>query len=122
MGFGYDPAPVRTYKAEGAIPAYHVVKFGTADDTVVVGAAGANDIIGVTGRDAAAAGERVDVVRYGFAPVKLGQDVDRGDRLTSAADGRARIAGASQRVIGIAEQSGHVNDVIEIFVCPGGDV
>lgn len=122
MGFGYDPAPVRTYKAGGAIPAYHIVQFGAADDTVVVETSATGDMIGVIGRDAAASGERVDVVRSGFAPVKLAGVAVRGNRLTADVDGRAKNAGAGQRFIGIAEQSGDANDVIEIFVCPGGDV
>lgn len=81
----------RNYLAQGTIPPYRVVKFGSADKTVVIATAATDLLIGVTGRykGSVVAGDRVDVIRDDLAEVEFGDTVTRGQALTSDASGRA---------------------------------
>lgn len=115
---------VKSYSAEGAIAAYRLVKFGAADGGVLVAAAGADKIIGVTDRIAAAvAGDRIDVVRTGITEVEYGAAVAAGDLLMSDASGRAIVAaagaGTNVRFIGVAEVAGVLGDIGSVNVEPG---
>ena len=108
------------YVAEAAIPAYSVVKFGSTDGSVVVAAAATDLIIGGNGRIAAAAGDRIDIVRDDFVEMRLGGPVTRGQKLTSdstgAAIAAAPSAGANVHIVGVAESSGVSGDTIWVFL------
>lgn len=105
----------RNFKAEAAIPAFTLVKPGTADGNVLAAAAVADSIIGVTTDIPAALGERADVILAGVADVLYGGTVARGDWLTTDASGRAvtaaPTAGVNNNVIGRALVSGVLGDV-----------
>lgn len=105
----------RSFNAEGAIPAFSLVKLGTADGQVVAASAVTDAIIGVTTDIPAAIGERVDVILEGVPDVLYGGTVTRGDWLTTDASARAvtaaPVAGTNNNVIGRALVSGVVGDV-----------
>lgn len=105
----------RNFKAEAAIPAFTLVKPGTIDGNVLVAAAVADSIMGVTTDIPAALGERTDVILAGVADVLYGGTVARGDWLTTDASGRAvtaaPAAGVNNNVAGRALVSGVLGDV-----------
>lgn len=107
------------YKAEGAaIEPFRIVKFGTADKTVVVAAAAADLSIGVTSHVKADADMDCDVWRSGIRRVVYGGAVTKGDQLTAAADGKAVVAATGNRVIGIAEITGVADDIGSVCITP----
>lgn len=112
----------KNFIAETAVGANLIVKFGSADDKVVLAAAVGDKLMGVSENIAAAIGERCDVVVEGIADVICGGAVTRGDPLTSDANGKgvvaAPAAGTNNRIIGIALASGVLNDIIPVRVCP----
>jgi hypothetical protein len=115
---------IKNYTADGAIGAYRIVKFGSADGNVAQASAATDLLIGVTGRvTAEAANERVDVIRSGIAEVEYGGNVTRGKKLTANADGKAIEAAPSDgdnvQVIGIAEVSGVSGDIGSLLIAPG---
>lgn len=119
-----NPGLIKNYSAEGAIPAYRIVKFGAADGGVLISAAAADKHVGVNGRLAAAvAGDRIDITRTGIAEVEYGGNVAAGDLLTSDASGRAitaTAAGAANiRIAGVAEVAGALGDIGSMLVQPG---
>jgi len=115
---------IKNYTAEGAIPAYRLVKFGAAEGSVLLATAAADKLIGVNDRFAAAVvGDRIDIVRTGIAEVEYGGTVAAGDLLTSDATGRAIVATAAAaaniRFIGVAEVAGVVGDIGSFMIKPG---
>lgn len=110
------------YLAEGDITAYRIIKFGAADGGILVASAATDLLIGGNGRIPAKAGDQIDVVRDDFIEIQLGGTVTRGERLTSDAQGRAIKAapapGANAQIIGIAEASGVVDDIIWVGIAP----
>lgn len=113
----------KNYTAEGAIPAYRIVKFGAVDGGVLVAAAATDKLIGVNGRiPFAVAGDRGDICRIGICDVEFGGTVASGDPLTSDATGRAIVAvpaaGSNARVIGFAEVAGVVGDIGSVYLSP----
>ena len=115
---------VKSYTAEGAIPAARIVKFGAADYGVLQAAAVGDFLIGVSLPNiAAATGESCDVIHEGIAELQLGASVTRGALLTSDASGQgvvaAPAAGTNNRVIGVALVSGVSGDIIPVLISPG---
>jgi predicted RecA/RadA family phage recombinase len=91
-----------------------VVKF-SASGTVVVAAASADNVIGVSvPMLTASAGDRVDVVHEGIADCVAGAAVTRGDAVMSDTAGKVITAASTNRVVGIALESGALNDVIPV--------
>jgi hypothetical protein len=117
------PGLITSHNAGGAIAKRRIVKFGATDLLVVAAALAADFLMGVTTDIAAAADERVDVVRTGITPVEYGGAVTRGAPLTSDAQGRAvtaaPAAGANVRIIGYAEVSGAAGDIGSVLISPG---
>ncbi len=128
----------KNYIADVAIPASTLVKF-SADGHVVPASAVTDSIIGVSDDIDAAIGDRVDVIRFGIAPVVFGGVVTQGDLLTTDANGHAvtvarhthtentaaaytqnatTSAAPVVRVIGVAEESGVAGDVGSTTVQP----
>lgn len=111
---------VKNAKAEAAVPAFTIVKFGTADGQVVPAAAVSDKLLGVSTDIAAAINERCDYIASGLADVLYGGAVTRGDQLTSDASGRAvtaaPAAGTNNRIIGVAAVSGVVGDIGQVFI------
>lgn len=112
----------KSYKAEAAVTANRIVKFGTADNQVVQAAAVGDKSIGVTTALDTDIGDQCDVVKVGPAEVRLGGTVTRGDRLTSDANGKAVAAapgaGTNNYIVAIADASGVLDDIIPCTVLP----
>lgn len=99
-----NPGFTKSYTAGGTIAYGRLVKF-SADRTVVQAAAATDFIIGVcTQPGGATSGQRVDVAHGGMPEVEFGGTVNRGDFVTSDADGKAVAsapsAGVNNRVAG----------------------
>lgn len=114
----------KSFVAGAAITAFSIVKFGADDNSVVLGAAAADALIGINDNAFdAAVGERVDIVTHGIAELKLGGSVTRGGPITSNAAGLgvapAPAAGTNNRIIGFALASGVSGDVIPVQLAPG---
>lgn len=109
----------KNYLAQGTIPPFRLVKFGSADNTVVASAAATDLSIGVSGRykDNVVSGERLDIIRDGRAEVEYGGTVTRGQALTSDANGKAIAAAVTgSRVIGYADVSAVAGDIGWAFI------
>jgi hypothetical protein len=114
----------KSYVAAGAIPAHAIVKFGSNDGEVVVGAAAGDLLIGVTTEVAAAgAGSRTDVIHTGIAAVKTAGIIARGAAVTSNNAGLAvaagPAAGTNARIIGFALATSASGDIIPVLLAPG---
>lgn len=122
---GLKPILITSHIAAAAIPKRRIVKFGAADNAVLLsaGAAATEFSIGVTTEVDAITGETVDVVRGGLADVEYGGTVTRGQPVTSDATGRAVAAapgaGTNNRIIGFAEVSAVVGDIGAVSINPG---
>lgn len=118
-----NPTLIKNFLAEAAVGANRIVKFGTADNQVVVSAAVSDTMFGVSTELAAAINERCDVIVGGIAEVVLGGSVTRGAYVTSDASGAglaaAPSAGTNNSIIGQALMSGVSGDVIPVLVSPG---
>lgn len=115
---------VKTFNTGAAVPRSRIVKFGADERTVVVGAAAADALIGVSDDvPAPATGDVVDVVLSGVATVEYGGTVAAGALLTSDATGRAitatAAAGSNIRFIGVAMVAGVVGDLGAVLLSPG---
>lgn len=111
------------YKAEAAVPAFTIVKHGTADGNALPSAGSSDAMFGVSSDIPAAINERFDVIESGVADVRYGGTVTRGQQLTSDASGRAVPAapgaGVNNRVIGVARVSGVVDDIGSVLLSAG---
>ena len=109
----------RAATAQGAVGAFRIVKFGTADSTCAVAAAATDALIGTSDSLAKDDGEVVDIDQRATSQVVYGGNVTRGDPLTSDANGAAvkaaPAAGANVRIIGFAEVSGVAGDIGTYF-------
>lgn len=109
----------KNYVADVAIPAFRIVKLGTADDRITLATGTFDASIGVSMDIAASVGERCDVQLAGIAYVEAGQGILRGAFVTSDASGRgitaAPAAGANQAVIGRALETAAAGDVIRVL-------
>lgn len=113
----------RSYKAEAAIPAFTILKYGTVDGNILVAAAVSDAIVGISTDIPAAIGERCDMIASGIADVIYGGTVARGDPLTTDATGRAvtatPAAGINNRIIGFANVSGVLGDIGSVILSQG---
>ncbi|MEC4750044.1 capsid cement protein [Methylomicrobium sp. Wu6] len=114
---------IKNFTAQGAISAYRIAKFGSADGTVVAAAAVSDLLLGVATRvPADASGDRVDIVLNGIAEVEYGGNVTRGAKLTADASGKAvaaaPAAGTNNQIIGIAMVSGVSGDIGSVLIIP----
>ena len=119
MALSHKPAEVEAYRAEAAVRAYAVVKFGAKDGEVVEATGGGDKVIGVADRAGYAQGEIVSVVRSGFAPVIASAAIARGDLVAAAADGKVAVAVGGNRIVGVAEVEAAVNDRFLVQLCIG---
>ncbi|MFZ6748522.1 capsid cement protein [Undibacterium sp. Ren11W] len=110
----------KNYVADVAIPAFRLVKPGTADDRITLATASTDALIGTTTDIAAAIGERCDVQLAEIAYVEAGAAITRGAFITADATGRgiaaAPAAGVNASVAGRAlETATAAGDVIRIM-------
>jgi hypothetical protein len=108
----------KSFLAGGTIVANQIVKFGSADDTVVAAAAATDLALGVS-LNAAASGERVEVQLLGIAEVKAGGTIARGDYVVSDANGDAVALAAATTIkvaIGRALRAAVDNDIVDVLL------
>lgn len=109
------PVLTRTYLTGGAITKRRIVKWGSADHTVVQATAATDSLIGVAAELDAASGERIDVHLSGVVEVEFGGNVTRGAQITADTSGKAvaaaPAAGVNNGIIGIAMVSGVSGDI-----------
>lgn len=107
-----------SFVAGGTIADASIVKLGSDGDTVVVGAAAADKLIGVA-LEAGVSGERLEVQMAGVARVKLGGTVALGDDITSGAAGVGLKLAAATTIkssIGRAMDAGVTGDIIPVEI------
>jgi hypothetical protein len=114
---------VKSFNAEAAVPIRRIVKFGTGDRDVLVGAAVGDFLIGISVQPGIAEiGERVDVQMSGIAEVEFGGTVARGAQVTTNATGLAVLAaptiGVNNRIIGFAMETYASGDHGLVFLAP----
>lgn len=113
------PTLILTFTAGAAIAAKTLVKFGSADGTVVPASAATDAIIGITELGADNAGDRIDVTLAGIEEAAYGDAVTRGDLLTTDANGKAiKATVAGSRIIGYALESGVSGDITGVMIAP----
>lgn len=110
----------KNYVADVAIPAFRIVKPGTADDRITLAGASTDALIGTSMDIAAAVGERCDVQLAEIAFVEAGAAITRGALITSDGLGRgvtaAPAAGVNASVIGRAlETATAPGDIIRVM-------
>lgn len=108
---------LKTFKADGAITQYSVVKYGSDRDHVAQ--AGANEKCrGIAMTAATAAEDAVEVaLPGGGALLKISETVTGGQRLTSTSAGLGEVVDAAgEAVCARAEDGGVANDVIAVEV------
>ena len=117
---GLSRGMAKAFLAEAAVTKRRIVKFGAADNAVVMAAAAADTSFGVSTEIDAAIGQTVDIVLSDIADVEFGGTVTRGAKLTSDATGRAiaaaPAAGANVQIIGIALVSAVAGDVGPVLI------
>jgi len=113
------PGLTLAYTAAGEIPARVLVKHGPNDGEAAIAASASDAFLGVSSELARSAGQHVDVIRSGLAPVMYGAAITRGAALTANANGYAIAAKAGDQIAGFAEVSGAAGDVGSIFVQRG---
>lgn len=113
----------RSYRAEATVEGFRIVKAGTADLTCIKATAATDLLLGTAESLDKITGELVDVSVSPIAEVRLGGTVTRLQPLTSDANGKAVAAapavGTNNRIIGFAEVSGVLDDVITYLRAPG---
>ena len=118
-----NPTLTKTYVAEAAVTKRRIVKNGTADGKVLLGAAVGDALVGVSADLDAAINERVDVHHAGIVEVEYGGTVALTDWITSDGTGRAIAAapgaGTNNNVIGRAIVAGVIGDIGKVLIAPG---
>lgn len=110
----------KNFKAGGPIAKFALVKFDSAEDTVIAATAATDKIIGVA-QEAASSGGRVDVRLMGLSNVVLGGTVARGAAVTATTAGAAvdlAAAATIKNAVGRAMGSGVSGDIITVLVLP----
>lgn len=114
---------IKSLEATVAVPKRRLVAMGAADGTGILATGSAAYIRGVSADIDTAIGERISVQMVGcIAEVEAGGTITRGDPITSDASGRAITAApavaANAAIVGYAEVSGVVGDIITVDVLP----
>jgi hypothetical protein len=114
---------IKSYVAGADLAAWRFVKFSAAD-TVTLGAAATDVIIGITTDVAAASGERQDVNLTGFTLIEAGAAFSRGAKLTADSVGRgvtaAPATGVNNNVGAMAlEAATAAGDIVRAVLTPG---
>lgn len=107
---------IKTYHAAKDFDPYLFVKFGDDAKQVTPGAAGTDNLIGVSTNIPAKKDVECDVIWQGEAELKLGGTVKGGDRLTSDANGKGVKAETGNITKAIAADDGVAGDIIRVCV------
>lgn len=117
-----NPILTKAFTAGATINPYRIVKFDSADATVIQASAATDAVLGVANVLGAQSGDRVDVCLIGIADCEFGGAVIRGAFLTSDANGKAVAAapgaGVNARIVGVALVSGVSGDIGTVLINP----
>lgn len=116
-----NPLLDKTFTAGGTINPYRFVKFGGGDTVLLQAAAASDALIGVSGQVGAASGEVLDVTLIGIGEVMAGDNITRGNMVTSDANGKAVVAADGNMIAGKALMSAVAGDVIPVLLHAAGD-
>lgn len=110
------------YTAEGAIPKFRIVKWGTTDTAVTLATLATDRIVGVyAGPDDAVDTQAIEVILLGETFMEVSGAIGRGMSLTTNASGQginaAPAAGVNTRIVALALISG-TNANIPVLVAP----
>ncbi|OYZ76083.1 MAG: hypothetical protein B7X88_22365 [Polaromonas sp. 17-63-33] len=109
--------------AQALIAGFLIIKHGAVDNSAALAAAPTDLLLGTNDALPKEIGEQVDYPTAGTGQVKLGGIVTRGQPITADAASKgvaaAPAAGANNRIIGFALQSGVADDVIDYHIAPG---
>jgi hypothetical protein len=110
----------KTLLAGAAILKNRIVVFGADDTHVIMASTATGTSIGISDNlGATAAEDTIDVIMNDIALVTLGGTVTAGDLLTADATGRAiTTTTATNRVIGVAMESGVIDDIGSVLISP----
>lgn len=115
-----NPTLIKTFIAPASIAGRKLVTFAAADGEVAEASAVSDPLLGVSEQIGSRDNDRVDVIVAGIAEVKIGGNVTRGNPLTANASGDAVASSvATDRIVGIAMQSGVLNDIIDVLITQG---
>lgn len=100
-----------------------IVKIGAADQTVIMGAAAADQPIGVSAQNiTTATGDRVDVIFDGVYEVVAGGVITRGSPICSDAAGAGVVsapgAGTNNGIVGFALEAAVAGDLFACLILP----
>jgi hypothetical protein len=108
-----SPRGLINREAEGTISAYRIIVNGSSDTQYAQATANTQKLIGIslpgsgpTAENMVANGDTFTLITEGVALVEYGGTVNRGDPLTTDAQGRAVQGGSGNEVIGHALVSG----------------
>jgi len=105
----YKQPVIFTYEADGVIAAdkqYHLAKFGSSDDSVVVADLDAKAIGVIMTQPSGVAGEQLEIAgSNGGAVVKVAAAIARGEYFKSDAAGKAVVAADRASALGQIDES-----------------
>lgn len=105
--------------AGGAIGARKIVE-PSADGAVTQANVNTDALLGVSGSEAVASGETVEVAVLGIVDVIAGGAITRGALVTTDANGDAVVANSTaHRVLGMAVESAAKGDWVPVLLSPG---
>lgn len=111
---------LRTFKAEGAIRAFRMVKWGTANDQILECDANEKSSGIYQGATDLATGDFGEIaIQGGGGLLEVSETVAKGKFLTPTADGIGEVVDAAGEFYGaIAQESGVAGDIIGVEVTP----
>jgi len=111
---------LRTFKAEGVIRPFRMVKWGTANDQMLECDANEKGMGIYQGTESLAAGDFGEVaIQGGGALLEISETVAKGKFLTPTADGVGEVVdAANEYYCAIAQESGVAGDIIGVEVIP----
>lgn len=112
----YKQPVIFTYEADGVIAAdkqYHLAKFGSKDDSVVLSDLNAKAIGVIMTKPCGEAGEQLEIAGpNGGAVVKVAAAIARGEYFSSDADGKAVVAADRSTALGQIDESATAADQV----------
>ena len=114
-----NPLLIKSYTAEGAIPASRIVTMGTAETQTTLATSAADTALGVSQSQADAAdGSVIDVTMVGIVDVEAGAAIAAGAWVTADANGKAvATTTAGDEVVGKALTSSAADgDIINLLI------
>ncbi len=113
-----NPVLAKNFTASAAIARNRIVVLA-ANGTVAQAANATTPELGISQELDVAANERVDVTLLGIEQLTLGAAVNAGQLVTSDAQGRGIVAAADNNIVGMALESGTVNERIRMLIAAG---